>query len=91
MKRMLSGIKPTGKLTLGNYIGAIKPISSYQDEYEIYFFIANLHCLTIYQDPKELPKMILNPEVKNIFDFTYEDFTLENYNPHPAIKGKVSV
>ena len=56
MKRMLSGIKPTGKLTLGNYIGAIKPISSYQDEYEIYFFIANLHCLTIYQDPKELKK-----------------------------------
>ena len=56
MKRMLSGIKPTGKLTLGNYIGAIKPISSYQDEYEIYFFIANLHCLTIYQDPEELRK-----------------------------------
>ena len=56
MKRMLSGIKPTGKLTLGNYIGAIKPISTYQDEYDIYFFIANLHCLTIYQDPEELRK-----------------------------------
>ena len=56
MKRMLSGIKPTGKLTLGNYIGAIKPISSYQDDYEIYFFIANLHCLTIYQEPEELRK-----------------------------------
>ena len=56
MKRMLSGIKPTGKLTLGNYIGAIKPISEYQDEYDIYFFIANLHCLTVYQDPEELRK-----------------------------------
>jgi thymidylate synthase len=35
--------------------------------------------------------MILNPEVKNIFDFKYEDFTLEDYDPWPAIKGTVSV
>ena len=35
MKRMLSGIKPTGRVTLGNYIGAIKPFVSYQDEYEM--------------------------------------------------------
>lgn len=40
MKRMLSGIKPTGRVTLGNYIGAIKPFVSYQDEYEMYIFIA---------------------------------------------------
>lgn len=54
MERMLSGIKPTGRVTLGNYIGAIKPFVSYQDEYEMYIFIANLHSMTIYQEPKEL-------------------------------------
>lgn len=54
MERMLSGIKPTGKLTLGNYIGAIRPFVSYQDEYEMYIFIANLHAITVMQDPKEL-------------------------------------
>lgn len=54
MKRMLSGIKPTGRVTLGNYIGAIKPFVSYQDEYEMIIFIANLHAMTIYQEPKEL-------------------------------------
>jgi thymidylate synthase len=35
--------------------------------------------------------MTLNPAVKNIFDFKFEDFKLENYHPHPAIKGKVAV
>lgn len=54
MKRMLSGIKPTGRITLGNYLGAIKPFVSYQDEYEMFIFIANLHSMTIYQQPKEL-------------------------------------
>lgn len=54
MKRMLSGIKPTGELTLGNYIGALRNFVKYQDDYELYVFIANLHCVTIYMDPKEL-------------------------------------
>ena len=54
MKRMLSGIKPTGGLTLGNYIGAISQFINYQDEYEMYVFIANLHSITVAQDPKEL-------------------------------------
>jgi len=56
MKRMLSGIKPTGQLTLGNYIGALKNFVSYQDEYEMYVFIANLHCITNYQEPAQLRK-----------------------------------
>lgn len=56
MKRMLSGIKPTGQLTLGNYIGALRNFVKYQDEYEVIFFIANLHCITEYQDPSELRK-----------------------------------
>jgi len=43
------------------------------------------------RDPRPLPKMILNPDVKDIFDFTFDDFKLEDYNPHPHIKGKVAV
>ncbi len=43
------------------------------------------------RDPYPLPTMKINPEVKNIFDFKYGDFTLENYKAHPPIKGKVSV
>ena len=43
------------------------------------------------RDPKPLPVMKLNPDVKSVFDFRYEDFTLEGYDPWPAIKGKVAV
>ena len=43
------------------------------------------------RQPHPLPRMILNPEVKNIDDYKYEDFTLEGYDPWPAIKGTVSV
>jgi tryptophanyl-tRNA synthetase len=54
MKRMVSGIKPTGQITLGNYLGAIKQFIKYQDEYELLVFIADLHALTLPIDPKEL-------------------------------------
>jgi len=47
--------------------------------------------LQLSRTPKDLPTMKINPNVKNIFDFTFEDFSLENYEPHPHIKGKVSV
>jgi thymidylate synthase len=47
--------------------------------------------LQLSRKPKSLPKMILNPAVKDIFEFTYDDFTLENYEPHDAIKGSVAV
>ena len=47
--------------------------------------------LHLSRDTRPLPKMILNPEIKDIFDFTFEDFTLEEYNPHPHIKGIVAV
>lgn len=43
------------------------------------------------REPRELPVMELNPAVKNIFDFQYEDFTLKNYDPHPAIKAPIAV
>ncbi len=43
------------------------------------------------REPRALPKMTLNPEVKDLFSFQYEDFTLSDYNPHPHIKGVVAV
>lgn len=50
MKRMLTGLQPTGIITLGNYIGAIKQMVKYQDEYESFIFVADLHAITV---PKE--------------------------------------
>ena len=47
--------------------------------------------LQLSRDPRPLPKMILNPEVKDILDFKFEDFKLVDYNPHPHIKGVVAV
>lgn len=47
--------------------------------------------LQLTREPRPLPKMIINPNIKNIFDFKYEDFNLVDYNPHPHIKGAVSV
>ncbi|WP_299114061.1 thymidylate synthase [uncultured Winogradskyella sp.] len=47
--------------------------------------------LQLSRDCRPLPKMVLNPEVKDIFDFDFEDFTLVDYNPHPHIKGAVAV
>ena len=43
------------------------------------------------REPRPLPRMRINPEVKSLFDFTYEDFTLEGYDPWPAIKAPVAV
>ena len=47
--------------------------------------------LQLTREPRPLPTMRINPEVKDIFGFDYSDFQLENYNPHPHIKGEVSV
>ncbi len=47
--------------------------------------------LQLSREPKPLPKMKINPEVKDIFSFKYEDFTLEGYDPHPSIKAPIAI
>lgn len=54
MKKALTGLQPTGVITLANYIGAIKQMITYQDKYESYLFIADMHAITINQDKDKL-------------------------------------
>ena len=55
-KRILSGIQPSGFITLGNYLGAVKNWVKMQDEYDCYFFMADLHAITVRQEPAQLRK-----------------------------------
>jgi tryptophanyl-tRNA synthetase len=57
--RILSGVQPTGNLHLGNYLGAIKNFVKLQKEYECYFMLADLHSITVFQDPKQLRENII--------------------------------
>lgn len=57
-KKILTGLQPTGSITLGNYIGAIKQVVKYQEMYDSYIFIADLHAITIPQDPVQLKENI---------------------------------
>ena len=77
-KVILSGVQSTGNLTLGNYLGAIKNWEKMQDEYDCHYMIANLHTLTVRNDPEKLRANTLNllalyiasgidPEKSNIF------------------------
>lgn len=47
--------------------------------------------LQLGREPRPFPKMIINPAVKSIFDFKYDDFKLVDYNPHPPIKAEIAV
>lgn len=77
-EKVLSGVRSTGNLHLGNYFGAIKNFILMQDDYECYYFIANLHALTTHPDPELLKKSVratlveyvacgLDPEKNTIF------------------------
>jgi tryptophanyl-tRNA synthetase len=59
-KRILSGVKPTGKAHIGNYLGAMKNHVAMQDQYESYIFIADLHSLTSVKNREELQSLILD-------------------------------
>ena len=88
-KKILTGLKPTGELTLGNYIGAIKQMVDMQDEYKSYIFIADLHAITIAQDPKELKDRIRKFVAMYMacgIDFNKNKIYLQSENPYiPAI------
>lgn len=58
-KRMLSGIKPSGDLTLGSYLGAIKNWAARSEEYDCFYFMADLHAITVRQNPADLRRRTL--------------------------------
>ena len=60
LKKILTGLQPSGQITLGNYIGAIKQMIEYQEMYDSYIFVADYHAITVNQDPKELKNNIRN-------------------------------
>ncbi len=77
-KTMLTGVRPSGSLTLGNYLGAIKNFVDKQEEYDSYIFLADLHAITSYIEPQKLKESIksciaiylacgVNPKVTTIF------------------------
>jgi len=71
-------------LELGDFVHTIGDAHIYKDHLEQVE-------LQLSRDFRELPTLTINKEIKNINDFKFDDFTLENYNPHPLIKAKVSV
>lgn len=74
----------TCNLELGEYIHTNGDVHLYQNHLE-------QAKLQIAREPKKLPKLKLNPKVKDIFDFKYEDFELVDYDPHPSIKADIAV
>lgn len=58
MERLLTGLKPSGELTIGSYLGSIKQMVEYQNEYETFMFVPDLHAITVSQDPQELSMRI---------------------------------
>ena len=71
-------------LELGEFVHTLGDAHIYSNHFE-------QTKLQLSRAPRPLPKMTINPEVKSIFDFKYEDFQLKDYDPHPHIKGKVAV
>ena len=57
-ERLLTGLQPSGALTIGNYIGGVKRLLKYQDEYDTFLFVPDMHAITVTQDPALLHKRI---------------------------------
>ena len=60
MDRLLTGLQPSGSLTIGNYAGGISQIVNYQKDYETFLFVPDMHAITVPQDPDALHRNILN-------------------------------
>ncbi|MCK4880069.1 MAG: thymidylate synthase, partial [Bacteroidales bacterium] len=78
MMAQATGLKP------GEFIHTLGDAHIYQNHLE-------QAKLQLTRDPRPLPTVKLNPEIKSVFDFSFDDFTIENYDPHPHIKGAISV
>ena len=78
MMAQVCGLKP------GDFIHTLGDAHLYSNHLE------QTH-LQLSREFRDLPKMVINPTVKNIFDFKYDDFKLVDYDPHPHIKGAVAV
>ena len=72
------------KLKPGTFVHTFGDAHIYQNHIEQVKF-------QLSRDPRPLPRMNINPEIRNLFDFTFGDFELSNYNPHPHIKGEISI
>ena len=72
-------------------LGVNKKYSKYNACYSIYSNHLDQINLQLSREPRKLPKMKINPNVKDINEFKYEDFELVDYDPHPMIKGAVAV
>ena len=71
-------------LEVGEFVHSFGDVHLYKDHLE-------QAKLQLTREPRPMPKMHMNPDIKNITDFTFEDFKLVDYNPHPHIKAKVSI
>ena len=60
MERLLTGLQPSGSLTIGNYCGSISQVANYQKKYETFLFVPDMHAITVPQDPDALHKNIIN-------------------------------
>lgn len=76
MERLLTGLQPSGSLTIGNYVGSIKQVIKYQEEFETFLFVPDMHAITVQQDPVSLQKKI--KEVVGLYLACGVDSSLDN-------------